>query len=530
MRALVILILVGGWVAAEPPVKMAEQARLQLKVGEGGRPLEDLSLTVDGSWMDPGALGGTENDMTFPIDHWRWTSVTIRFRAPVGERVDLHLIGPWEEESAGEVWRQEVLWDDIAGKGTTVINGGFEEGIDGWTSPWAPFPAAGEWPLDGRAVGASWLGRPLVQSLEVVAGQEVELSLRARAAVPAGVREMKKQSGETPAHRWAARIKRGVNLGNCWEAPVGSWGVPYTVEDIDRIAAMGFDHVRVPVGWHHRISEGVLSADLLGELEPVLKRALDRKLRVILDWHSYRELEENPDRHQDEFLAGWKLLAGHFKDWPDELAFEILNEPARRLVGERLNELHTETLKVIRAVDRGRVVFIDPGKWASADQMGRLWLPDDEDRVIVSFHCYDPFPFTHQEAAWVDYQNVKDIRFPGPPDPPQSVPESPESLRSWFEAYHARGATPNPSSIASVNRLLAKAKAWSETYGRPVHLGEWGCVKNAEEASRKRYASEVRRAIEEHGIPWCWWEWKVGFGVVDLQSGQPLLIDELTGK
>ncbi|GAA5482489.1 glycoside hydrolase family 5 protein [Haloferula sargassicola] len=525
MKSLMVF-LAGVVMAEEPPVKLAEQARLQLKMAEGGQVIDNLALTVAGAWMDPGPPGETR-DLTFPIDAWQWTAATLRFTPPASGKAELSFIGPWEEQSTGVVWRQEILWDDVEAEGSSVTNGSFSAGIEGWTSPWAPFPPAADWPLAGREVGASWLGRPLVQQLTVEGGKPVTLRFRARAAAPSDRPEMHPVSGKTPAHDWAAALKRGVNLGNCWEAPVGSWGVPYGPEDIDRIADAGFDHIRVPVGWHHRIENGEISPGLLEELEPVLKQAEKRKLHMILDWHGFKALEEDPDGHRQDFIDGWKTIAAHFKAWSPLLAYELLNEPTGGLHGSVLNDLHQQVLTEIRAIDPERIVFLDPGRWAVADQLGQLWIPQSEKRVILTFHCYDPFPFTHQKAAWVGFQSVEDIRFPGPPSSPAQAPV--ENLARWYAAYSDPEARPNPSSISSVERLLDKAKAWSENFGRPVHLGEFGCVRDADPASRRRYARQVRDAAEKRDIPWSWWEWKVGFGVVDMQTGEPLLIDALTG-
>lgn len=515
---------VAGMMAADAEwVRFAEEGRLQLKAGEAGVPV--TALTVDGAWMDPGKNG----DVSFPIDWWRWTEVKLRFTPAEGGNVALHLSGPWAEGSP----RQEVLWDDFSAVGTEVVNGDFARGIEGWNSPWKPYPTGQEWPVAGNeAVGASWLGRPLVQELAVKAREPVELRFRVKAAKTPGFRGMKKLEGRTPAHEVAERLKRGVNLGNCWEAPVGSWGMEYTVEDIDRIAAAGFDHVRVPVGWHHRMRDGRITDEFFEEVEPILKRALERGLHIVLDWHAFKEFEEDPEGNQKTFYEGWRQLAEHFKEWPPELCFELLNEPSGKLdraQGGVLNLFYAKTLQVIRAVDEERIVFVSPRKWAVADQLGFLVLPDDERRVIVSFHCYDPFPFTHQQAAWVGFQNVKDVVFPGPPDKPVEVPDDPAWLGAWFKDYGDRSSTPNPSSLASMERSLEKARQWSEAFGRPVHLGEFGAVRQADVASRKRYAKAARMAAETRGIPWCWWEWKVGFGVIDAASGKPLLIDELTG-
>jgi hypothetical protein len=56
----------------------------------------------------------------------------------------------------------------------------------------------------------------------------------------------------TPAYLAARGFMRGVNIANYLEVPPGEhWDTPHSVEDLELIRAEGFDHIRLPVGWHH---------------------------------------------------------------------------------------------------------------------------------------------------------------------------------------------------------------------------------------------------------------------------------------
>ncbi len=51
-----------------------------------------------------------------------------------------------------------------------------------------------------------------------------------------------------------------MNLANSLEAPPGQdWGGHYTSEDLRLIRNEGFDHVRIPVAWHHYAGPGTAS-------------------------------------------------------------------------------------------------------------------------------------------------------------------------------------------------------------------------------------------------------------------------------
>jgi endoglucanase len=50
-----------------------------------------------------------------------------------------------------------------------------------------------------------------------------------------------------------------------------------------------------------------------------------------------------------------------------------------------------------------------------ADQMRKLRLPPD-DRLVYTFHFYEPLIFTHQKAPWVPetYEYGQTVEYPAP--------------------------------------------------------------------------------------------------------------------
>jgi endoglucanase len=543
----IALLACLGPIAAEEFVPHAPaEARLFLRVPAASPPLRDIQVS-SGEWQ-PGTFEDSPEkrerltDMRFPIHWWKWREFRVNFTPAHDGEVDLDLNGPWAEARPGVLRRQEVLWDGIECKGAAIGNSGFEDLAEGqpagWESPWRPYPAQDSWPLEGREafegkrVAASWHGRPLVGKLAVKAGVPVQLTIRARAATVPDFKSPRILPADTPAHRAAARLKRGVNFGNGWEAEPGTWGIEYTVKDVDLAADQGFDHIRVPVAWHFHLEDGTIKPALLRQLEPVLKRALDRKLTVLLNWHHYKALEAEPEKHRAAFVAGWKAIATHFKDWPAGLYLELLNEPNAELDHEVLTRVHGDAIAAIRGVVPQRILLVNPPQWAAVPGLDRLFLPDGDDRIIVSVHSYEPFQFTHQRASWVNYQDLRGISYPGPPPTPVAVPDSLRDnagLIAWIEAYNTRKGSDNPCTAATFETLLDDAVAWSRHFGRPIHIGEFGCYKEADPASRDRYVRDFRRAAEKRGLPWAMWDWKAGFGYWDEQNQRPVLREALFG-
>ncbi|RYD47771.1 MAG: glycoside hydrolase family 5 protein, partial [Verrucomicrobiaceae bacterium] len=399
-RVLVLLALVAPLGAEEFVPFQPSQARLFLRVPAEAAPLKDASVSngecLPGNYEDTPEKRARLTDITFPIAWWKWKEVVVKFTPSHDGAIELDLNGPWGEARPGVLRQMEVLWDDLSAKGAVLSNGGFEDEADGkpagWDSPWRPYPAADKWPLTGREavqgkrVGASWHGRPLVAKLEVKAGVPVTLTLHARAATTPDFKAPKILSKDTPAHRAAAKLKRGVNFGNGWEAEPGTWGIKYDTKDVDLVAEQGFDHIRVPVAWQFHLGGGKIKPELLAELEPVLKRAIERKLTVILNWQHHEALIHEPEANRAAFVAGWKTIATHFKSYSESLYLELHNEPNSALDYEVLTSVHEQAIAAIRSVSPQRILLADPPQWASVPGLDRFFLPDGDDRIIVTIH------------------------------------------------------------------------------------------------------------------------------------------------
>lgn len=544
-RAFFLLLALGVASKAGETVRQTTEARLWLRIPAGHAPLQEVQVSTgtatSAPWEKDPEKSERLTDVIFPIRWWDWKEIIIRFTPTEDGPVDLILNGPWEEASPGIICRKEVLWDSIIAEGAAVANGGFESQSDGkpdaWNFIYQNAISADQWPLadaralEGKSVAASWQNRPLAQTLQLKAGKKVTLRLHARAATLPGFMPPMCLTQDTPAHRALAKIKRGVNLGNCWDAPPPySWGTRYSAEDIDRIAAEGFDHIRVPVAWHHHLKQGAdgvqIDPSLLTDLEPVLRRALEKHLHVLLDWHHFDALTTDPQANRARFVASWETIARHFKSWPPELFLELLNEPRDALTTETANPIYAEAIEAIRKIDPTRILFVSPGKWGDSRELDKLHLPDGDDRIVVTIHCYEPFYFTHQGAGWVNLVGLHGILYPGPPAKPIRVPDAFKdnaAIRDFIESYNTLPADRNPCSANPARELLDLARDWSAHFGRPVHLGEFGSHNVGDPASRNRYARDLRTLAEQRNIPWTLWDWKASFGYWDSKTKQPVL-------
>lgn len=292
----------------------------------------------------------------------------------------------------------------------------------------------------------------------------------------------------------ARRIRRSINLGNMLEAPhEGAWGLRVESYFFDRIREAGFDGVRVPIRWSahaERSAPYSIDPEFLERVDWVVGQALERDLAIILDLHHYEEMFSEPQQHRERFLALWRQLAEHYREYPDTVLFELLNEPHGELDAALWNEVLRDALAVIRESNPQRVVIVGPGHWNNISQLPTLELPEEDRQLIVTFHYYLPMRFTHQGASWVGGSDA------------------------WLGTQW-RGSD---EEKAAVRDHFQGAVQWASEQQRPLFLGEFGAYQAADLESRVRWTRFVRQEAERHGIAWAYWELASGFGVLDPQA------------
>ncbi len=394
--------------------------------------------------------------------------------------------------------------------------------------------------IEGTHYGRTWHNQTLSTSLNVVGGRPVTIRVSARAVRPEDLIEMKRlNSRTTPAHLAARRFRRGANLGNGLEAPPGqNWGGHYTPQDLRIMHAEGFDHVRIPAGWHNYTGPGPkfrIRPEFFARVDELANAGLGEGLAVLINIHHFDDFTTNPKEQSPRFLDIWRQIAEHYSRAPEGLALELLNEPKDAATTEVINPIFAEAIREIRRIDPKRTIFLGPSKWNSIAELPKLQLPDDDDNLVVTVHNYDPFYFTHQGANWAGPDTkVTGILFPGPPAKPLSPDPSLKVNKwvlDWIKAYNTQPTATNPSSPHAFLGAVDQAREWSEYYGRPIHVGEFGCFTTAEPVSRANYYRAFREAGEKAGFGWAIWDWKAGFHYWNAKTNkaEPGMHDALFG-
>lgn len=306
----------------------------------------------------------------------------------------------------------------------------------------------------------------------------------------------------------AARMRIGLNLGNALEAPSeGAWGLTLTETDFRLISEAGFQCIRLPVRWSAHANEKApytISPDFFKRIDWVLEQAKANRLYVVLNIHHFEEIMVDPENNRERLLALWEQIATHYADYPGWLLFELLNEPRDKITAELWNQYLEETLTVIRKSNPKRMVVIGPANWNNYASLPKLKLPEHDRRLIVTFHYYNPFHFTHQGAAWV------------------------KDSEQWM-GMTWRGTPDEKAILRGVFDLIS---TWSKANRRPIYLGEFGTNEKVDMTSRVCWTRFIREEALARGWAATYWEYCAHFGAYDPKAKawrQPLL-EALVGK
>lgn len=287
----------------------------------------------------------------------------------------------------------------------------------------------------------------------------------------------------------------GINLGNMLDAPAeGEWGVKFQDEYAQIIRNAGFRHVRLPVRWSaHTSSQAPYWIDpvFMKRVRHVVDTCLKAGLCVVLNVHHFEEIYTTPEQQEARLLAIWKQISTEFRKAPQELLFELLNEPQAELTTANWNRMIPTLLSEVRQLHPDRAIVIGGGRWNSFEELEQLQLPDNDRMLIATFHYYHPFEFTHQG---VDFLKVT---------PPPSGRKFPV----------------DESEVRSIKSHFTIVSQWAAKNKRPVYVGEFGVAQTAAQSDRARWIQTIASEASDRGFSLACWEFCSQFGLWSSETG-----------
>jgi endoglucanase len=309
-----------------------------------------------------------------------------------------------------------------------------------------------------------------------------------------------------------------------------------TEADFQKIAAMGFDHVRIPIDevqlWD---STGHKETEAFSLLHQAIRWAVESKLRVIVDLHiirsHYFNAGSNPlwtnEAEQEKLVAFWRQLSDELHSYSNAwVAYEILNE-AVAPDPEDWNKLIAKVMASLRTKEPERTVVIGSNMWQTAGTFPSLKLPENDKHIILSFHFYTPMALTHHLASWTQIAEYKGpVQYPG-----QIVDTSAYRTLSASATTFMRDVANGYFTKDTLEKVIAPAIAVATAKKLPLYCGEFGIYPTIPEEPKLRWYSDLCEIMLKHNIAYCHWNYKADFPVVDTKgSPEKALVSILTAK
>jgi len=245
-------------------------------------------------------------------------------------------------------------------------------------------------------------------------------------------------SAQQTPQELVTKMSRGLNLGNVLSAPVeGNWSGAATEQYFIDVANTGFKNVRIPMDFFGSRTTGStssfsssantstnvdraqfqVSASYLNRLEQVITWGLNQGLVIVLDFHGATlksefiytfDADESEYTHPSsakraadlaKFYSIWEQIADRFKNYSDDLVFEVINEPYFHISEAEMNEINSEVISIVRASGSNnatRKIIITGGTKNSYEAITTIGsqIINNDDYLIATYHYYRPFEFT----------------------------------------------------------------------------------------------------------------------------------------
>ena len=333
-------------------------------------------------------------------------------------------------------------------------------------------------------------------------------------------------------------FKKGVNLGG-WlsqcDYSENTLENFITENDIERIAGWGADHVRLPFDFNVIINEnGEMKPDAFKYLDRAVSWTAKHGLNIILDLHKTLGFSFDPgenesgffsdEKYQDIFVNMWVKIAEHFAGGGKNIAFELLNEITDDAFAEPWNKISRRAIEAIRQVAPNNYIVIGGIHNNSIKGLSLMEKPAD-DKIVFTFHFYDPLIFTHQKAYWFDGMPA-DFEMAYPAATAEYIEKSkkfPE--KKVWEVFDGYGE--DIVDARFMEFYMREAVSAAEKMNTPLYCGEYGVIEVAPLPDTLRWHRDMRDVFNKLNIGHSVWVYKaLDFGFMD--DARKDIYDELT--
>lgn len=241
-------------------------------------------------------------------------------------------------------------------------------------------------------------------------------------------------SAATPMQIYVEDMQPGVNYGNTYDAAPNetSWGnAAITQAYADAIVAKGYKSIRMTVTWRDHIGPGpsyTIDPAWMTKIQQAVDISLGAGLYVVLNAHHdsgwVSDYGWDPVGVKAKFDALWLQVATQFKDYPDTLSFESINEPGFRgsnngsdlpdaQMAILLDEVNTNFVQLVRATGGNNATrpLVLPTVYTRGDQpmldsLKTTITKLNDPNLIATIHYYGWYPFSVNLAGFTTFDET----------------------------------------------------------------------------------------------------------------------------
>jgi endoglucanase len=314
-----------------------------------------------------------------------------------------------------------------------------------------------------------------------------------------------------------SHLKTGVNVTR-WFCYTGGdtsrFGNYLGPDDFATFKRLNVQFVRLCIAPEVIDQNGTPDATALPFIDKAIDKFQDAGIAVIWDLHDNGRLGlDKSGQDNSSFVSFWQAIAQHYKGRYERSAvFELVNEPQFNNGNAQVwYDLQRQTVRAVREVDPRRTILVSPVAWSGIDALAKMEvLP--ERNLIYTFHCYDPFFFTHQGAEWVGEwpKMLKSVPFPSSVESVDSILEQNDAKYRSSLMDYGRAHYDDAYLLARVS----KATDWGHQHHVPMLFGEFGSYpKVSPPDSRARWFEGMRAAIDKTGVANSIWGYDDAMGL-----------------
>ena len=175
-----------------------------------------------------------------------------------------------------------------------------------------------------------------------------------------------------------------------------------------------------------------------------------------------------------------------------------------------LNSIDTNS--EIRKLEPTRTVIMGLNRRQTTENFKYRSIPKGDINIILSFHYYSPYAFTHYKTNWTEFNELGiGTNYPGWAIDKTHGTIDDEKKRTTIEKW----------TKYSLEKEIMLAVDISQKYGLKLFYGEFGCFPSTSDEQRLRWYNDIIEIFNKQNIAWSHWNYKNDFPLVDPSTLKP---------